>query len=43
MGPHGDRKKNSDPGGVQIHDFRNRPLLITIPTELQGTMGAGRG
>ena len=31
MGPHGDREKISDPGGVRTHDLRNRsPLLYQL-------------
>ena len=41
MGPHGEREKISDPGGVWTHDLRNRSPLL-LPTELQGQMGAGR-
>ena len=27
MGPHGQREKMSDPGGVRTHDLRNRSPL----------------
>ena len=31
MGPHGEREKVSDPGGVRTHDLRNRsPLLYQL-------------
>ena len=43
MGPHGETKKISDPGGVPTHDLRNRSPTVAPPTELQGQMGAGRG
>ena len=42
MGPHGEREKISDPGGVRTH-VPPEQITVALRTELQGQMGAGRG